>query len=520
MAQCSDPIIVGPGSRVCRRKRYARGASDDHSWRSSDLRRHCGTVLCDVRRVGGQWVMEMRRAEEWMTDQTSARQLRYANVALAMALLASVACHRSTDRRTARGDSTVTHASAGALVTHADTGKACPSDNGGLQLPAGFCATVLADSVGNARHLVVASNGDVFVQLLTPKRGESGEGGIVALRDTKHTGRADTSARFGEAGGTGIGLHGGFLYADNRTRIVRYPLPAGSLTPSGPAEVVVTGLPRGGHDARNFTFDDAGAMYVNVGSRTNACQMQDRVAGSRGHDPCTELETRAGICKFDANKREQRQESAQHFATGIRNAMGLAVNPVNGRLYATQHGRDQLFQNWPKLFNAEEGAANPAEELVEVSAGDDFGWPYCYYSIDAKRRVLAPEYGGDGKTVGQCAKKKEPLLTFPAHWAPMAAIFYTGTQFPTRYRGGVFITFHGSWNRAPLPQAGFNVVFVPMKDGAPTDAYEVFADGFAGATKSPAGALHRPAGIAQGPDGALYISDDKGGRIWKVTYGR
>jgi glucose/arabinose dehydrogenase len=134
--------------------------------------------------------------------------------------------------------------------------------------------------------------------------------------------------------------------------------------------------------------------------------------------------------------------------------------------------------------------------------------------------VLAPEYGGDGKTVGQCAKKKEPLLTFPAHWAPMAALFYTGARFPARYRGGMFITFHGSWNRAPLPQAGYNVVFVPMKDGAPSDSYEVFADGFAGATKSPGGAAHRPVGIAQGPDGALYISDDKGGRIWRVTYGR
>lgn len=438
-------------------------------------------------------------------------------MAMAMGLTALlVACggDRGSDASASKGGSAAD--SAGAAMT-----SACTGDNGGITLPAGFCATVFADLSGGPRHIVVAPNGDVFVQLLESGRGlenGTGNGGTLALRDVNHDGRADTSVSFGSAGGTGIGLHGGYLYADAESRIVRYPLAAGTLAPSGKAQTIVADLPTGGHGARNFTFDSSGAIYVNVGSRTNSCQVKDRQKGSPGHDPCTELRTRAGIWKFDANKQGQKQSDATHFATGIRNAMGLTISPVDGKLYATQHGRDQLFQSWPQFFDAKAGAENPAEELVQVNQGDDFGWPYCFYSFEAKRLVLAPEYGGDGKKVGRCADKKEPITVFPGHWAPESAVFYTGTQFPERYRGGVFIAFHGSWNRAPEPQAGFKVVFVPMKNGAPGPAYETFADGFAGGDKSRGGATYRPMGLAQGPDGSLFITDDKGGRIWKVTY--
>ena len=156
----------------------------------------------------------------------------------------------------------------------------CPGDNGGLTLPAGFCATIFADSVGSARHVAVAANGDVFTQLIARKKGaESGSGqtgGILALRDTNNDGKADTSAYFGSLGGTGIGVAPGFVYADDKRRIVRYPIADGSLTPSGPAEAIVTGLPTGGHEARNFLLDGAGALYVNVGSLTNSCQVRDR----------------------------------------------------------------------------------------------------------------------------------------------------------------------------------------------------------------------------------------------------
>ncbi len=132
--------------------------------------------------------------------------------------------------------------------------------------------------------------------------------------------------------------------------------------------------------------------------------------------------------------------------------------------------------------------------------------------------MLAPEYGGDGRKAGRCAEKIEPIVAFPAHWGPNGLLFYSGAQFPERYRGGAFIAFHGSWNRAPLPQGGYNVVFVPFAGDRPAGVWEIFADGFAGPDVSPRGAEHRPVGLAQGPDGSLYVSDDRGGRIYRISY--
>ena len=426
-------------------------------------------------------------------------------------------------------DSLVAESAGGATTTGDSIALAaaaatnCAADNGGLVLPTGFCASVFADDVGGARHIDVAANGDVFVQLMTAKKSaESGSGqggGILALRDTDGDGIADSTAYFGALGGTGVRLHDGWLYADDVDHIMRYRLPSGTLVPTAAPETLVTELPRRGHEARNFALDDDGALFVNVGSRSNSCQVNDRGDRSPGHDPCTELETRAGIWRFDSDRTGQTQETGERYATGIRNAIGLTIHPRTGDLWATQHGRDQLFQNWPRHFDAEESADNPAEELMQVDEGDDFGWPYCYWSNDSNARVLAPEYGGDGEQVGErCAGKKAPVAVFPGHWAPMDVLFYTGSQFPERYRNGAFIAFHGSWNRAPRPQAGYNVVFQPLDGESPDGRYEVFADGFAGETKTPSGATHRPVGLAEGPDGALYVTDDKGGRIWKIVY--
>ena len=434
-----------------------------------------------------------------------------APVALALASLATLACGGGD--RPATSDSTTASAAA-----RPDT----------VTFPRGFRATVFADSLGLARHLAVRPNGDVYVNShrspYDSTRPVPADGFVMALRDTNADGTADLIRRFGGeggTGGTGIAIFREQLYVESGPAILRYRLREGDLAPRGAPDTVVSGLPKeGNHGEHPFAIDSQGNLFVNSGSATNVCQAQDRQAGSRGLTPCEELETRAGIWRFSATQTGQRFGPESRHATGIRNAMGLAINPADGALWATQHGRDQLAENWPDLFDWKESAELPAEELLLVVKGGDYGWPYCYYDPDAGERVLGPEYGGNGEQVGDCAEKLGPAAVYPAHWAPNALTFYRGDAFPEHYRGGAFIAFHGSWNRSPEPQAGYNVVFQPFSDGKPSGDYEVFADGFAGPRKEPGAARHRPTGVAVGPDGALYISDDAGGRVWRVTVRR
>jgi glucose/arabinose dehydrogenase len=402
----------------------------------------------------------------------------------------------------------------------------CATDNAGLILPAGFCATVFADGLGPARHMAVAPDGTVYVNTWRKKKDVKVPPGgyLVALRDADGDGVAEKVERFGEdststtaTGGTGLAIHDGRLYAEATGRIVRYPLAAGRLALAGPPEVILEGLVlEGGHNMHPFVIAPDGTLYVNAGSATNACQVKDRTLHSPGQDPCPELATRAGLWKYDAKRTGQRFSSAERYARGLRNVVAPAYHPSMG-LVAMVHGRDQLHENWPERFTAKQGSELPAEVLVRVQQGADYGWPYCYYDGIQGRYVLAPEYGGDGKKTDRCAEVARPAAIFPAHWAPNALAFYTGTAFPEPYRGGAFIAFHGSWNRTP-EQQGYNVVFVPMDpSGTPAKNFEVFADGFAGPAKDPEKALHRPTGLAVGPDGALYISDDQGGRVWRVV---
>jgi glucose/arabinose dehydrogenase len=198
--------------------------------------------------------------------------------------------------------------------------------------------------------------------------------------------------------------------------------------------------------------------------------------------------------------------------------VALALNPLDGELYGVQHGRDNLNVYWPGQFTPQDQAELPAEEFFHLAEGGDYGWPYCYYDGRENRKVLGPEYGGDGVVQGRCDAMELPIHTFEAHTAPNGLLFYTGDQFPGRYRGGAFVAFHGGFNRPdPFQDVGFNVVFVPFANGLPTGADEVFAGGFAGAGQDlPADAEHRPVGLAEGSDGSLYVTDDRGGRIWRI----
>ena len=392
----------------------------------------------------------------------------------------------------------------GMAMALAPAQRACDPENGGLVLPEGFCATVVAANIGAVRQIAVAPNGDLYAALAGPP------GGVLAFRDKDGDGKPDERATFGDGAGNDVEVHNGYVYFAMNDRVVRYRLASGQLKPAGGEEVVVAGLPTGdGHKAKSLAFGAGDTMYVTVGSATNSCQQTDRARKSPGKDPCKELETRAGVWAFSSSRGGQRFRDGHRFATGLRNPLAITTHPETGALYAAVHGRDQLSDSWG--FSEEINANNPGEELVLMHRGDDFGWPYCYYSNQYRKKVLAPEYGGDGQKVGRCDSAKAPLVSFPAHWAPMAIAFYNGDAFGSKYKNGLFLAFHGSWNRAPLPQAGYRVGFVPFSSGKPSREYSTFAAGAGGATDL------RASGLAVAPDGSLYISADQNQKIWKVT---
>jgi glucose/arabinose dehydrogenase len=363
--------------------------------------------------------------------------------------------------------------------------------------------------------MAVAPDGTVYVNNRTGSQSPA----LLALRDTKGDGHADIVQTFGPpgGGGTGIAIYKNGVFVEIGDEIVRYDLKAGDIAPTGKQQTVVSGLPiNGDHRARSFAIDTKGNLFVDLGSATNSCQQENRIEESPGVNPCAELKTRGGIWRFDADKTGQAFSAAERFATGLRNAIGIDFG-ADGRIFATQHGRDQLHENWPKLYTSAEGSEQPAEELVEVREGGDYGWPYCYFDGSQQKLVLAPEYGGDGgKAAGQCAGKLPPVAAFPGHWAPNDLKIYKARQFPETYRGGAFIAFHGSWNRSSGPQEGYNVVFQPITDGKLAGPYIVFADGFRDGDGT--GTEHRPTGLAVGPDGALYVADDAVGRIWRIVF--
>jgi glucose/arabinose dehydrogenase len=370
---------------------------------------------------------------------------------------------------------------------------------------------------------VVRRNGDVYVAV-NPAPDGTDPGRLLALRDEDGDGRLERVETIADTGGTGLDLSAGglHLYFGQADRVLRYRLTGRELVPFGEPSVVVSGLPADGdHRAKAVKLDGHGGLFVNIASASNACQVENRVPFSPGVLPCPELEIRAGVWRFSALASNQVQADGRRHATGLRNTTALDIQPGSRRLWGVQNGRDQLFENWPNLFTAEDDRRAPAEEFVRLDRGLDNGWPYCYEDARKDRRarkVLAPEYGGDGTIRGRCARLRGAALDLPAHWAPLGLHFYRGRQFPGEFRNDAFIATHGARFPGPPEGPGFNVLHVSFREGRPV-SWRVFADGFAGGNPTPLAAENRPVGLAEGPDGSLYVTSDQlPGRIWRILY--
>jgi glucose/arabinose dehydrogenase len=361
-----------------------------------------------------------------------------------------------------------------------------------------------------------------------------GSGGTAAIRDNNHDGKADIIAYFGDykdEGGlpAGISIHNGYLYTSTVKNIFRNKLTGGSLIPESKTEIIFTDndadVMHHWHTAKPFAFDDGGNMYVPFGAPTDAAQDvaiagPAGIPGGKGLDPAPELENHAGIWRFDAAKKDQTQKDGYKYATGIRSVLGIAWNNTDNSLYAVVNGMDNFHTRYPGVYTPWQGAMLPSEPLLKVKEHGNYGWPYAYYDQLQGKNILQPGYGGDGKIVGRAAAFDLPVMGFPGHWAPMDLLFYQGKQFPGRYKNGAFIAFHGSTDRSPYPQAGYIVCFVPFINGTASGKWEVFADGFTGidTVVNTSDARYRPMGLAEGPDGSLFITESNKGKIWRVMY--
>jgi len=377
-----------------------------------------------------------------------------------------------------------------------------------LAVPAGFCVRPFAEKVGPVRQLVVHPTGVVIAATKLPP-------GLVSLADTSGDGIADVVTRFGPGeGGTGVTWSGGWVYFAADVGIYRIPWPAAARAPTGEGEWIAQGLPAAGssgwaHTMKGIAVGADGAVYVSIGSATDNCQPSPEIMPQEGLWPCPELSTRAGIWRFTPPPKAGGAWVGSRHATGLRNAMALAHDPATGTLWAASHGRDFLNRAWG--WSAEESANQPAELLLRVTRGADFGWPYCMgrWRDSATTLMVAPEY--DKQEGGAaCDRRSQPAAGYPGHWSPMAIAPATAA-LPTAWRNGLFLAFHGSRTRAPLPEAGHMVLFQPFNAaGMPAGEHRIFLR-----TTDKPGSL-RPAGVAIAPNGVVYVADDDHARIIRI----
>lgn len=380
-----------------------------------------------------------------------------------------------------------------------------------IVIPEGFSLEVVAKDLGNLRHMTVSKNGDIYINRSKLKDNK----GIIVLKDADKDGKIDGEHQFGNLPGTGILIKNGYLYTSSNSGIYRYKLNENEeIIDIDNPENIVDGLADKGRDnAKSFVMDNNDNIYVTIGSWNDSCREEGT---GNGIMPCTILDSAGGIWQFKANKLNQSFSDGIRYATGVKNAVAIAWNYKTNSLFAAVHGRGAFHDFYPEHYTAKHSAELPAETLFELHEGDDAGWPYIYYDQFKKKNILAPEYGGDGEKTGN-ENIIDPIMAFPAHLAPNDLLFYTGTMFPEKYRNGAFIAFHG---QSPELKKGYFVAFIPFKDGQPNGNWEIFADNFSGIDLAdPSGPIqHRPCGLAQGPEGELYVSEDLNGTVYKITY--
>lgn len=400
-----------------------------------------------------------------------------------------------------------------------DDSVVADADNAGLKLPDGFGALKVAETSARARHLAITPQGDIYIKLARPTKDGKG---ILILHENSD-GKAVLKGGFGNYGGTGIYIKNDYLYASSDEGVFRYKLNNKNevINPNQPEKIITGLINRRQHESKSIVLDNDGNIYVNIGGYSNSCQEYDRQKGSIGRKGCPILDSAGGIWQFKANKINQTYSDGIRYTTGLRNVVGLDWNQQDNQLFVMQHGRDNLNSAWPELYTIKQSAELPAECMYALKKGDNAGWPFMYYDQMQHKKIVAPEYGGDGKKEAD-SKYIDPAAAYPGHFAPNGLLFYTGNQFPAKYKNGAFIAFHGSWNRAPEPQAGYCIVFQPFKNGKPNGNWEVFADNFSGSPEKTASgrADHRPCGLAQGADGSLYVSDDSKGTIYRIIYSK
>jgi glucose/arabinose dehydrogenase len=338
-------------------------------------------------------------------------------------------------------------------------------------VPKGFRVNVFASDFKEPRFLATAPNGDVFLA-------DSGVGKIYILRDAQHSGSAQEREEFAKGLNRPFGMvfHEGYVYVGDQDAVLRFTYDAKTSKRTGEAEKLLA-LPRGGHWTRDLALSaDRRHLLVAVGSDSNA---------STGEDSRRAAIT---ICDLDG-------KNARLFATGLRNPVGLALEPKSGAVWTAVNERDGL------------GDDLPPDYFTSVRDGGFYGWPYSYIgdNVDPRVKPQQPQL---------VAKAIVPDVLLGAHRAPLQFAFYTGTQFPEKYRGGAFVAEHGSWNRSP--RAGYQVAFVAFRDGQPSAGPEEFLGGFVpDATKSEV--YGRPVGVTVAADGSLLVSDDGANVVYRIS---